>query len=472
MSEGTPAALAPSDRGPWSAIFGAYGRRLRFPVVANVSLMVLFPGGVGLLADMAWARAYCSVVGTIFLMIWTGLVSGHLKLVLARPETRLLPGYPRAQVLGAASVVLPVFALSLFFHGMAGFGPPAALALSLLSASLCWTVPYFLTQGYVVLIIAPQLLLLTGEPRLRGWWRSFGPGWSETWTLLAIGLSAAVIGLTVHRMLRLNESFSEYARDPSLGWRPGRPIDQDIPFAGLLNRFLPGVGRYRVSGLRSRYRAGLPFRVQLWRKGMSRTFPMVTGLSLAGLIVIIGALLRFHPADGPLLQASLLGLYLMFFALVRPAYLHRRKERLSYEALYPSTRERMLTELGAATALDLAETWLFLWLGTVLVWVLGLFPLVTGRTLMSCACYSLGATILGGGIVPWAVRVRGNSVFLLTLYLGTTGFAAPVGVPLARGPGLEAVAAWAAGSAVLAGLGVALGAAGYRAWCRLELGRI
>jgi hypothetical protein len=467
MSEETSAALTPSYRGPWSAIFGSYGRRLRFPVVATVSLLMLLPGGVGLLADVAWARAYCSAVGTIFVMIWTGLVSGHLKLVLARPEARLLPGYPRAQVLGAASLVLPVFALSLFFHGMAGFGPLAALALALTSASLCWAVPYFFSQGYVVLIIAPQLFLLAGEPRVLGWWRSFGPGWSETWALVISGLSVAVIAFTVHRMLRLNESCSE-----SIGWRPGRPVDQDIPFSGLLNRFLPGLGRYRVSGLRSRYRAGFPSRVQLWRKGMSRTYPMVTGLSLAGLIVVIGLLLRFHPANGPPLQASLLGVYLMFFALVRSAYLHRRKERLSYEALYPATRERMLRELGGATAVDLAETWLSLWLGTVLVWVLGLFPLVTGTTLMSCACYSLGATILGCGIVPWAARIRGNFMFLLALYLGTTGFAVPVAVPLARGPGFEEVAAWAAGGGVLAGLGVALGAAGYRAWCELELGRM
>ena len=57
--------------------------------------------------------------------------------------------------------------------------------------------------------------------------------------------------------------------------------------------------------------------------------------------------------------------YLMFFALVRATYVHRRKERLQYEALRPVSREGMVKEMGAASALDIAETWLFLWLGTL-----------------------------------------------------------------------------------------------------------
>ena len=325
----------------------------------------------------------------------------------------------------------------------------------------------------ILVLLGPPLVVLAGQPRLHGWWGRVGPDWPEAaWSTLAIVFSVALAGTVVRRMLRLSESSPEYHRDPTLGWRPGRPIDQDIPFSGFFNRFLPGFGRYRVAGLSSRFGADLPARIQLWRRGMSRTSPMVTGLSLAGMIALVGAVFTIHPENSPRTQAGVLGIYLMFFAVVRAAYLHRRKERLSFEALFPVARDRMLGELGAAAAVDLGVTWAFLWLGTLLARGLGLFPDVTWTTLLSYAGFSLGTTVLGFGLVPWLVRLQGNSAFLLVLYLATLAPGVPVALALARGPGIEALTPWAVAGALFAVLGVALALGGYRLWCGLELGRL
>jgi hypothetical protein len=462
-----------SEGSLWSAVYGAYARRLRFSVAATLSFLALVPGAIGLLGEDQWPRAYASLAGAVVLMVWAGLVSGHLKQVLARPQSRLLPGYPRAQVLAGASLVLPVCALSALLHWIAGFSALASIALTLLAASLYWAGPYLFNQGTVLVFVGPSLLAVVATPRLLGWWSQVSPAWSgETWSALAILLAAALTGFVTHRMLLLNESFFEYSRDPSLAWRSGRRVDQDIPFTDVFDRFLPWVGRYRVSGLTSRFGANFAARVQLWRVGMSRTSPMVTGLSLAGMIALVGAAFLIHPENGPRTQAGVLVFYLMFFALVRATYVHRRKERLQYEALHPVSREGMVKEMGAATALDIAETWLFLWLGTLAARGLGLFPDVSWTTLIGYAAYTAGATVLGIGLAPWALRLQGNWPPLLALYLGTLAVGAPVAFALTRGPGIEAVASWAAAGAVLAGIGVALGYTGYRSWCDLELGRM
>lgn len=461
-----------SEGGVWSAIYGDYARRLRFSVAATLSFMVLLLGAPALLGVEPWARPYCAFAGAMVLMIWTGLVSGHLKLVLARHQARLLPGYAGAQVLAGASLVAPVAVLSAVLHWTAGSSVLAAVALASVAASVYWAVPYLCTQGNLLLFLGPPAVVLAGQPRVHGWWERVNPGWSEQgWSVVAIAFAAGLAGIVVSRMLRLNESSPEYDRDPSLEWRSGRPIDQEIPFSGFFNRLLPGFGRYRLLGLSSAFEAGFPARVQLWRKGMSRTSPMVTGLSQAGMVALIGVIFAIHPAGGPRSQIGVLGLYLMFFAVIRGAYLHRRRERLPYEALYPVARERMLKELGGATAVDLAVTWVFLWVGTLLVRSLGLFPDVTWTALLSYAGFSLGTTALGSGLIPWLVRVPGSSAFLLVLYLGTLAVGVPVAIALARGPGIEAVTPWAAAGAALAGLGAALGYAGYRNWCELELGR-
>ena len=458
--------------GVWSAVYGDYARRLRFSVAATLSFLALVPGAIGLLGDGDWPRIYCSFVGSLVLIVWTGLVSGHVKQILARPQSRLLPGYPGTQVLAGASLVLPVWAASAFFHWTAGFSVLTATALALVVASLYWAGPYLFNQGYILVLLGPSLFTVVGQPRFLGWLSRVGPGWSgQSWSVLAILLSVSLLGLVTHRMLRLTETSFEYHRDPSIGWRPGRSIDQDLPFADVLNRFLPWLGRYRVSGLGSRFGAGFWPRVQLWRMGMSRTSPIVTGLSLAGLIAVIGGFFTIHPPDRPGNQSGVLLLYLAFFALVRTAYVQRRKERISYEALYPASRGQMLAEMGVGSALDIAETWLFLWVGTMLVRWLGLFPGVSGTTLLSYAAYTAGATSLGIGLLPWALRLQGTWPPSLGLYLGTLAIGGPVAVALTQGPGTEVVAAWAVAGAALAGLGVFLGYAGYRTWCRLELGR-
>lgn len=458
--------------GVWSAVYGDYAHRLRFSVAATLSLLVLFPGAIGLLGEEQWPRTYGSFAGTLVLIVWTGLVSAHIKQVLARPQSRLLPRYPCTQVLAGASLVLPVGALSAFFHTAAGFSPLAAIALAMITASLYWAGPYLFNQGLILLFLGPSLLAVAGKPAFGRWWRSLSLGWSDqVWSVLGILFAAALIGSVVRRMLCLNESSFEYHRDPSMGWRPGRSVDHDIPFTDVFNRFLPWFGRYRVSGLTSRFGAGFAVRVQLWRKGMNRSSPMVTGLSLAGLLMLVGGAFTIHPENSPSTQAGVLVFYLIFFPLVRATYVHRRKERVGYEALYPASREGMVNEMGAASALDIAETWVFLWLGTLTARGLGLFPDVSWTTLISYAVYTAGATILGIGLFPWALRLQGNWPCSLGLYLGTLTIGAPLALALTKGPGTEAVAQWASGGAALAAVGLALGYAGYRDWCDLELGR-
>jgi len=461
-----------SDGGAWSAVFGSYARRLRFPLVATVSFLLLIPSVVGLLAGPGDPRAACAFVGTLVSMTWTGLVSGHVKQTLARPQARLLPDYPRIQVLGGAALVLPVSALNAVFLWTAGISAPAAMALTLVPTSLYWAGPYLLNQGTALLFTGPGLLLVIAKLAEGGIWSRVNPGWSgDTWSAVAIVFSMVLIGFVAHRMLHLSESSFEYDRDPSVGWRPGRSYDQDVPFGRLFERVLPRFGHDRVSALGSRFGAGFWPRVQLWRIGMSRTSPVVTGLSVVGLITLFGALFTIHPENRPDTQAGVLVVYLMIFSLVRTTYVHRRRERVLFEALYPASREGMLRELGGASALDILETWLILCLGTLAAGWLGLFPGANGMTLLSYVAYTLGVTVLGMGFASWTLRLQTEWASQLVLIVSTLSVGGPVAIALAKGPGTEAVTAWASAGAALCVLGLAIGYAGYRSWCHLELGR-
>lgn len=462
-----------SEGGAWRAAFRGYAGRLRFPLAATVFLVLLVPGALDLLAGDDDPRAYCAFVGALALITWTALVSGHLKEVLARPQARLLPGYSVVQVLAGGALVLPVSALSALFLWAAGFSALAAIALALVATSLYWAGPYLLNQGYSLLIAGPLLLLVVEKLVARGWWSQVSVGGSENaWSVVALLLSAILIGLVARRMLHLSESSREYHRDPSTGWKPGRPYDQETPFAGILDRILPRIGCRRVPSPSSRMGAGFWSRVQLWRTGMTRTSPVVTGLSLAGMVALIGALSMANSENRPDPQAVLLVFCLMFLSLGRATDIHRRKERLQSEATYPVSREGMLRELGVASALDILETWLFLCLGTAVVRWLGLFPDMSWATLLSYVAFTLGTTILGIGLVPWALRVQTDGFCQLLLIVGTLAWGVPVALTLGKGPGTEAVASWAAAGAALAALGAALGYGGYRSWCGLELGRL
>jgi hypothetical protein len=462
-----------SERLVWSAVYGAYAGRLRFPLAATASFVLLVPGVLGLLAGEDGSRAYCAFAGTLVLMTWTGLVSGHLKEVLARPQARLLPGYPRVQVLAGGGLVLPLSILSAFLLWTVGFDALPAIAVVLVATGLYWAGPYLLNHGNNLLVAGLPLLLVAENLAERGVWSRVNPGWpEETWSVAAIVISSVLIGFTAHRMLHVSESSFEYHRDPSTGWNPGRPYDQEeVPFRGVFDRVRPWLGRYRRSPSGSRFGAGFWSRVQLWRMGMSRTSPAVTGALLAGMIALIGALSTMNPENRPDPQAALLVFCLMFFSLGGTTYVHRRKERMQFEAVYPASREGILRELGAASALDIVETWLFLCLGTLAARGLGLFPEMSWATLLSYIAYTLGPTILGIGLVPWALRLQTEWACQLILIVGTLALAVPVAFTLTKGPGTEAVAEWAAAGAVLAAIGVGLGYAGYRTWCRLELGR-
>jgi hypothetical protein len=131
----------------------------------------------------------------------------------------------------------------------------------------------------------------------------------------------------------------------------------------------------------------------------------------------------------------------------------------------------MLRELGGASALDILETWLILCLGTLAAGWLGLFPGANGMTLLSYVAYTLGVTVLGMGFASWTLRLQPEWASQLVLIVSTLSVGGPVAIALAKGPGTEAVTAWASAGAALCVLGLAIGYAGYRSWCHLELGR-
>ena len=68
-----------------------YRARARFPVLAVCAVVLALLPGLGAFRGDPDAQRYGYIVGTPLLMMWVGLVSGHLKLILARPETRLVP---------------------------------------------------------------------------------------------------------------------------------------------------------------------------------------------------------------------------------------------------------------------------------------------------------------------------------------------------------------------------------------------
>ena len=72
-----------------------YRARARFPVLAVCAVVLALLPGLGAFRGDPDAQRYGYIVGTPLLMMWVGLVSGHLKLILARPETRLVPGVGR-----------------------------------------------------------------------------------------------------------------------------------------------------------------------------------------------------------------------------------------------------------------------------------------------------------------------------------------------------------------------------------------
>ena len=221
-----------------------YGRRVRFPLAFLLSLVLTIIVAEGHLRGKEWAGESGFLITGMLLMMWTGLVSGHLKQVLARPEARLLPHFAPVQLRVALLLVLPALLLAIAGALLAGLGLFAALALSLFIFSLYWSWPYFVEHGNMLMLLGPSVVfwisMLTDLPRPRTWdaWIQV-TSTGQPWWLLAIAFSLLLTVFTSRRMMRLTESSFEYHRDPSICWGGGSSPESDTPFISFFLHLLP-----------------------------------------------------------------------------------------------------------------------------------------------------------------------------------------------------------------------------------------
>jgi hypothetical protein len=453
-----------------------YPRRIRFPVTVVLSVLALLPALKGYVEKTEWAGEYGLLLGALILIAWTGMVSGHLKLTLARPQGRLLPGYARTQVAVGLTLLLPALLLSIATGLLAHFSVLGALAMTLGLTALYWSWPYLINRGSLLLLFGPSAVWWVSAIRDKDLLSTSSGGWplgapAEPWLGMAIALSLGVIAWVTRRMLRLTESSFEYHNDPSFACRPGASPDSDTPFIGLFQRLLPWFGRYRIGPRPSLQGASTPQRVGQWRRGMGPRSPMVTGISMAAIVALMGCYFLIPGRDSHYAEMGVLTAYLIIFPFNRYSFMHRRRARMETESLFPGSRGRFVGEMGMATTLDILETWLFLILGTLVARASGLFTTVAWSSFPYLLALSLSTTILGLGLLPWFLRLsneKWSSLFLSVLLVLLGGSAALV---LKKIAGFSMPGIWALVCLGLAGLGILGIRQGYRLWCTLELGR-
>ncbi len=460
----------------YAATLRDYPRRVRFPVVMVLAVLFSLPVLMGYMENADWTGMYAFLVGCLILPIWVGLISGHLKQVLAKPQGRLLPAYAATQVRVALLLIAPAFLACVGGALLVGFRPLGAIAMALFLASLYWTWPYLFDRGGLLMLFSPivvrWLAFLAQDPRVQNWPRWANLGLPEDILFSAvIAITLALIGFVTWRMLHLTESSFEYQSDPSLSWRPGSSPDSDAPFITFFQRLVPWFGRYRIQARSSIHGAGWWERVAHWRRGMGPRAPIVSGLSMAGITALVGVFFMFFREDSTHFEAGLLLAYLYMFPFARYSYTQRRRDLFSVESLFPGSRERFVREMGLATAIDILSSWFFLCLGVAAVRALGLFASVPWETFLVLVWLSLGATLFGIGIVPWALQLNGDKMpsFALNMIVLIVGLSLTVG--LYKMAPISGPVIWLTGTPILAAIGAFSGWHGYRRWCSLELGR-
>ncbi|HKI85053.1 MAG TPA: hypothetical protein VKA63_12045 [Candidatus Krumholzibacteria bacterium] len=459
-----------------SAAIRDYPRRVRFPLSLLLSVVLLAIAAEGHLKGREWAGEAGLLITSMLLMLWTGLVSGHLKQVLARPEGSLAPHYKTVQLRMALIVVSPPLVFAIVGALLAGLSLVASLALVLLVFSIYWSWPFFIEHGNLLMLFGPSLFFmvstLTELPRQDNWnaWLEISERATVYW-LLAILFSLALLAFTIHRMLRLSESSFEYRFDPSICWRSGSSPDSDTPFIALFQNLLPWFGRYSLRPRLSVYRAGALARVAHWRRGMGPRSPMVSGLSMALLMALMGMFFLIYQERHSHAETGLVFVYLVMLPLSRFGHTQRRRTYMEREALFPVARERLARELGFASSFDIFSSWFFLCLGTVALRMLGLFPTVSWNSIPYLVFLSLGTTLLGIGFSPWFLRFNGDKLPALILSMLVLIAGGSVGLALRSSVGFGGWGAWLSMVLLLCGLGVLTAYLGYRSWAKLELGR-
>lgn len=453
-----------------------YARRVRFPLALLLSFVLLTIVGEGHLKGKERAGQTGFLITGMLLMMWTGLVSGHLKQVLARPQARLSPHFAPVQLRVALLLVLPALLFAIGGALLAGLSLVVSLALSLFVFSVYWSWPYFVEHGNILMLFGPSLVFwisnMTDLSRPQTWnaWIQFS--WNDQgWWLLAIVFSLLLTAFTTRRMLRLSESSFEYHHDPSICWRSGSSPDSDTPFMGFFLHLLPWLGRYSLRPRLSVYRSGSLRRIMHWRRGMGPRSPLVSGLAMAALMALMGLFFLVYQERHAHAETGLMFVYLVMLPFGRYGHMHRRRARMEREALFPVARAQLVCELGMASALDILASWFFLCLATLALRTVGLFGTVSWGSIPYLMSLSLGTTVLGIGISPWFLRFNGDKLpsLILSLLVLVVGVCAVL--PLRSSVGYGGWEAWLSVTFVLSGLG-ALGAyLGYRSWSDLELGR-
>lgn len=453
-----------------------YPRRVRFPLVLVLSVLACLPIVKGVVEDRDWTGEYAFLIGAMILVVWTGLVSSHLKQVLARPQSQLLPGYRGAHLRAAFTLLIPATIVAHLGAGLVGFDPLGATSIVVLLFALYWTWPYLFEHGGMLVLFGPSILwvltVLTDERRIQKWPEWIGLGSVvELWYALLIVLSLALIAWVTRRMLCIRESSFEYTRDPTLGWRRNSSPDSDTPFISFFQNLVPWLGRYRIAPRESMFRASTWDRIQHWRRGMGPRAPIVSGLSMAGITALVGAFFEFVYDETGKVAIGILIMYLYMFPFVRHSYTQRRRERFGTESLYPTSRERFVGEMGAAHAIDILGCWFFLCLGVAVIRAAGLFSMMSWVEYAALTLMSLGSTLFGIGLTPWVLQLNGDKIPSFTLNMILVAAVGGPTLALFKMDLFLQPMALLGTFAALTGLG-ALGAwHGYRRWCSLELGR-
>lgn len=461
----------------YGAALRDYPRRVRFPLALLLSFILLVVAVEGRLKGKEWAGEAGFLITGMLLMLWTGLVSGHLKQVLARPEGRLSPRFGQIHLRVALLLVSPALLLAIGGALLAGLSPVAALAVPLLVFSIYWSWPYFVEHGNMLMLFGPTLFFwistLTDFTHPPGWdaWIEFSRA-ESAWWLLAIVFSLALTAFTILRMLRLNESSFEYRYDPSICWRSGSSPDSDTPFLAFFQHLLPWLGRYSLRSRHSVFASGNSRRIAHWRRGMGPRSPIVSGLAMALMTALVGIFFLFYRERSTHAEAGILLVYMIILPFNRIGHTQRRRRYFEKEALFPVRRERLVRELGMATAIDVVLSWLTLCVGIVALRALGLFATVSWAWIPYLVLLSLGTTILGIGFSPWTLRLDGDKwpVFLLSMLVLLAGGVTALVLRSLSG-GFARPEIWLAATLLLAMPGVGLAYLGYRQWGELELGR-
>ena len=391
----------------------------------------------------------------------SGLIANLVKEHLARPQAALIPGFRRPHIVVALSalalVVLPFVVLA----PMLGVSVLGAIAVLLgVVASMLWlthAMPSFFVFFLLPLVLVGSRPIMEPPDLIK--WMLTTYEWADVDLVVACVSMLAIAGWA-RRLMRLNEEMFEYGARLPLGADAQKMLDRRMP------RTDPADVPRRLKRLKGYVGERTWDRVQLWRLSNGPAPPWVDGV-VSGIVfgvVCAGAVELFNWVSMEQQTARWIVLALLpaLFPILR--VLGMLDRRLADEALRPSSKSRMLRELGLGLALDTLYSWVGAVFASFLITAAWLTDFLTIPNITAVVLYSFGATCFYFGLATWLAHFRWRAI--------APAIAAPLiagDAAMLLGP-RTLLPIWMALALVMVCAGVGFARLAHHAWCEKELG--